>query len=155
DYVCVLLAQFQRDRSSVDNDWRAFFDELLSNTDGSSATEAADLSKPRSSESSGRSAAPATIQKSYDWGNEAKPAASTSTEVAPKSEPQEQIAHSKVSSQPAASESEGPERIPLRGPALKIAENMQASLSVPTATSQRQIPLKLLDENRQVINKHL
>jgi len=32
---------------------------------------------------------------------------------------------------------------------------MEASLSVPTATSQRRIPVKLLDENRQLINKHL
>lgn len=37
----------------------------------------------------------------------------------------------------------------------KIAENMQASLEVPTATSVRTIPVKLLDENRQIINKHL
>ncbi len=32
---------------------------------------------------------------------------------------------------------------------------MEASLSVPTATSQRRIPVKLLDENRRLINKHL
>jgi 2-oxoglutarate dehydrogenase E1 component len=47
------------------------------------------------------------------------------------------------------------DRVPLRGPALKIAENMEASLQVPTATSQRQVPLKLLDENRRLINEHL
>ncbi|MBL8149408.1 MAG: multifunctional oxoglutarate decarboxylase/oxoglutarate dehydrogenase thiamine pyrophosphate-binding subunit/dihydrolipoyllysine-residue succinyltransferase subunit, partial [Blastocatellia bacterium] len=47
------------------------------------------------------------------------------------------------------------ERVALRGPALKIAENMQASLTVPTATSQRQIPIKLLEENRRLINQHL
>jgi 2-oxoglutarate decarboxylase len=34
-------------------------------------------------------------------------------------------------------------------------ENMEASLSVPTATSQRRIPVKLLDENRRLVNKHL
>ena len=32
---------------------------------------------------------------------------------------------------------------------------MEASLSVPTATSQRRIPVKLLDENRRLINKYL
>ncbi len=47
------------------------------------------------------------------------------------------------------------EPMPLRGAALKIAENMQASLAVPTATSQRVIPIKLLDENRRLINDHL
>ena len=45
------------------------------------------------------------------------------------------------------------EVIPIRGAALKIVENMDASLSVPTATSQRRIPVKLLDENRRIINR--
>ena len=44
------------------------------------------------------------------------------------------------------------EALPLRGGALRIAENMEASLLVPTASSQRQIPIKLLDENRRLIN---
>ncbi|HEX7720777.1 MAG TPA: multifunctional oxoglutarate decarboxylase/oxoglutarate dehydrogenase thiamine pyrophosphate-binding subunit/dihydrolipoyllysine-residue succinyltransferase subunit [Pyrinomonadaceae bacterium] len=47
------------------------------------------------------------------------------------------------------------EAIPIRGAALKIVENMEASLAVPTATSQRRIPVKLLDENRRLINRHL
>ncbi len=46
-------------------------------------------------------------------------------------------------------------RLPIRGPALKIVENMGASLSVPTATSQRQVQLKVLDENRTLINRYL
>src|SRR5579862_9605079 len=44
--------------------------------------------------------------------------------------------------------------LPLRGPALKIAENMAASLTVPTATSLRVLPVKVLDENRRAINAH-
>ena len=47
------------------------------------------------------------------------------------------------------------EVFPIRGPALKIVENMERSLSVPTATSERRIPVKLLDENRRIINQHL
>ncbi len=43
----------------------------------------------------------------------------------------------------------------LKGPARAIAKNMEASLSVPTATSARDIPAKLLIENRLVINNHL
>jgi hypothetical protein len=42
----------------------------------------------------------------------------------------------------------------LRGPALKIAENMAASLTVPTATSQRAMPVKVIDENRRSINQY-
>src|SRR4051794_5842567 len=42
---------------------------------------------------------------------------------------------------------------PLRGVAAKIAENMTVSLTVPTATSQRMIPVKVIDEKRQQINE--
>jgi 2-oxoglutarate decarboxylase len=45
------------------------------------------------------------------------------------------------------------ERVAIRGAALRIAQNMEASLEVPTATSQRQIPIRLLDENRRLINE--
>ena len=48
----------------------------------------------------------------------------------------------------------GEQLVPLRGAALKIAENMALSLKVPTATSQRNIPVKVIDENRRIINQH-
>ncbi len=44
--------------------------------------------------------------------------------------------------------------IPLRGVAARIAENMAASLAIPVATSQRQIPVRVIEENRNIINKH-
>jgi 2-oxoglutarate dehydrogenase E1 component len=43
---------------------------------------------------------------------------------------------------------------PLRGAAARIAENMTASLSIPLATSQRIIPVKVIDENRRLLNHH-
>ncbi len=43
---------------------------------------------------------------------------------------------------------------PLRGPAAKIVENMEASLGVPTATSLRTVPVKLMAENRKLINDY-
>ena len=43
----------------------------------------------------------------------------------------------------------------LRGAAARTAANMAASLSMPTATSVRAIPAKLLVDNRIVINNHL
>ncbi|HET7437584.1 MAG TPA: multifunctional oxoglutarate decarboxylase/oxoglutarate dehydrogenase thiamine pyrophosphate-binding subunit/dihydrolipoyllysine-residue succinyltransferase subunit [Thermoanaerobaculia bacterium] len=45
--------------------------------------------------------------------------------------------------------------VPLRGAASKIVANMESSLTVPTATSIRNIPVKALEENRRVINNHL
>jgi multifunctional 2-oxoglutarate metabolism enzyme len=43
----------------------------------------------------------------------------------------------------------------LRGAAARTALNMAASLTVPTATSVRAVPAKLLIDNRIVINNHL
>ncbi|WP_042437780.1 multifunctional oxoglutarate decarboxylase/oxoglutarate dehydrogenase thiamine pyrophosphate-binding subunit/dihydrolipoyllysine-residue succinyltransferase subunit [Sanguibacter keddieii] len=43
----------------------------------------------------------------------------------------------------------------LRGPAARVVSNMEASLTVPTATSVRAIPAKLMVDNRIVINNHL
>ena len=43
----------------------------------------------------------------------------------------------------------------LRGPAARVVTNMESSLSVPVATSVRAVPVKLLVDNRIVINNHL
>ncbi|MBE0644268.1 MAG: multifunctional oxoglutarate decarboxylase/oxoglutarate dehydrogenase thiamine pyrophosphate-binding subunit/dihydrolipoyllysine-residue succinyltransferase subunit [Bacteroidetes bacterium] len=43
----------------------------------------------------------------------------------------------------------------LRGPSEIIVTNMEQSLGVPTATSSRVIPVKLLEENRRLINRYL
>ena len=48
---------------------------------------------------------------------------------------------------------EGAERI--RFGAERVVKNMKASLEVPTATSFRFVPAKLLEENRRVINRFL
>ncbi|MGD0881888.1 MAG: multifunctional oxoglutarate decarboxylase/oxoglutarate dehydrogenase thiamine pyrophosphate-binding subunit/dihydrolipoyllysine-residue succinyltransferase subunit [Acidimicrobiales bacterium] len=44
---------------------------------------------------------------------------------------------------------------PLRGAAGRIVANMEASLAVPTATSVRVVPAKLLEVNRTIINNQL
>ncbi|MBP2366072.1 multifunctional oxoglutarate decarboxylase/oxoglutarate dehydrogenase thiamine pyrophosphate-binding subunit/dihydrolipoyllysine-residue succinyltransferase subunit [Pseudonocardia parietis] len=50
---------------------------------------------------------------------------------------------------------DGSTTTPLRGAANAIAKNMTASLELPTATSVRAVPAKLLADNRIVINNHL
>ena len=47
------------------------------------------------------------------------------------------------------------EKITLKGAAARTVQNMDSSLSVPTATSVRAVPVKLLFDNRTVINNHL
>src|SRR5262245_20271694 len=49
----------------------------------------------------------------------------------------------------------GAAEIRLRGAASRTVANMEASLRVPTATSVRAVPAKLLIDNRIVINNHL
>src|SRR5215470_17551306 len=53
-----------------------------------------------------------------------------------------------------ASEASNADLQPLRGVAGKIAENMAASVAIPLATSQRTIAVKVMDENRRIINQH-
>jgi multifunctional 2-oxoglutarate metabolism enzyme len=50
---------------------------------------------------------------------------------------------------------EGEQPQPLRGAAARVVDNMEASLDVPTATSVRSVPAKLLEVNRQIVNNHL
>ena len=44
---------------------------------------------------------------------------------------------------------------PLRGVAARVVQSMEGSLTVPTATSVRAVPAKLMIDNRTVINNHL
>ncbi|MGH9223858.1 MAG: multifunctional oxoglutarate decarboxylase/oxoglutarate dehydrogenase thiamine pyrophosphate-binding subunit/dihydrolipoyllysine-residue succinyltransferase subunit [Acidimicrobiales bacterium] len=44
---------------------------------------------------------------------------------------------------------------PLRGAAARLAVNMEASLAIPTATSTRVVPARLLEVNRTVLNNYL
>jgi len=126
-YVEDLLRQFQHNPNSVDEDWGDYFRSLLSGA-GSVKVE------------SGITNGVATAQIVAEQPTPtATPAAST-TAPAP---------------QPAAVETVAGERMQIRGPALKIVENMELSLAVPTATSMREIQIKLLDENRRWVNRYL
>lgn len=49
----------------------------------------------------------------------------------------------------------GDEVIEIKGAGERIIENMTASLAIPTATSFRTIPVKVLEENRIIINNYL
>ncbi|MGW7683823.1 multifunctional oxoglutarate decarboxylase/oxoglutarate dehydrogenase thiamine pyrophosphate-binding subunit/dihydrolipoyllysine-residue succinyltransferase subunit [Kribbella sp. NPDC054772] len=61
----------------------------------------------------------------------------------------------KAQPKPAAPAVTDAERQILRGAPARTAQNMETSLTVPTATSVRAVPVKLLIDNRIVINNHL
>jgi 2-oxoglutarate decarboxylase len=128
-YVETLLARFRSSPASVDESWRTYFEELLG--------EAAPVSTPPRSDQGNISPSP------NDGDGRVAPGAGGKV-AAPVRAPE-----------PTPAPEQKYEAIPIRGGARKIVENMEASLSVPTATSQRRIPVKLLDENRRIINKHL
>ena len=60
-----------------------------------------------------------------------------------------------VLSGPAPGAEAGDGATPLRGAAGRIVANMEASLGVPTATSVRVAPAKLLEVNRVIVNNQL
>jgi 2-oxoglutarate decarboxylase len=64
---------------------------------------------------------------------------------------------SEAPSEPPAQETraEDAELVPLAGAAAIIARRMDESLAVPTATSVRTVPAKLVELNRRLINRHL
>ena len=85
-------------------------------------------------------------------GNNGQAAAAPGKTASPAAEPAVQP----VKSKPAAAEPPAnAETKPLIGASKKIVENMETSLTVPTATSSRTLPVKVLEENRRIINEHL
>jgi 2-oxoglutarate dehydrogenase E1 component len=50
---------------------------------------------------------------------------------------------------------DGAEAVPLRGTDAAVVKHMEASLEVPTATSVRTVPAKLVEVNRTILNRHL
>lgn len=131
EYVQGLLERFRTNPDLVDDSWRSYFNEIL----GDGAPEV-----PAAVQTSGNGA------KAAEPDGEARP---TRTETSAAAAPAPERKPAEVRPPDDA------EVVPLRGPAAKIVENMERSLTVPTATSERRIPVKLLDENRRLINTYL
>ena len=152
-----LYEKYKNDKNSVDKEWWPFFEKYEGAPVKSSTNS---TSKPASQTSADKKA-----DKNAD--SESKPKAEAKTKgVEPSvNEAETTKAESKVASQkkssptqsaPKASDDTAEDVVTkLRGPAKLIAENMDASLEVPTATSVRSLPAKALIDNRIVINSHL
>ncbi|MFZ5805512.1 MAG: multifunctional oxoglutarate decarboxylase/oxoglutarate dehydrogenase thiamine pyrophosphate-binding subunit/dihydrolipoyllysine-residue succinyltransferase subunit [Acidobacteriota bacterium] len=56
---------------------------------------------------------------------------------------------------PAKEEGLPPGAVPIVGGLARLVENMEQSLTLPTATTFRTVPIKLLEENRELINEYL
>ncbi len=124
-YVVGLLERYKSDPDLVDESWQIYFQDLLSGKTTAGAASE-ETQKPASAQPAGK---PAEVKPAP-----APAAAKTAAAAAPSAD-----ATSK----------------PITGVARKIVENMEQSLTVPTATSFREIPVKVLEENRRIINEHL
>ncbi|HWS72224.1 MAG TPA: 2-oxo acid dehydrogenase subunit E2, partial [Thermoanaerobaculia bacterium] len=137
-FIEELYERYRIDPSSVSASWREFFTDYQPQLEEEFAE---DFEEERIA-SGGGSAAAAPIAISAPAPAPApKPAPAPAAAPAPTPRPTAVPANQNV--------------VILRGAAGKIATNMEASLTVPTATSVRNIPVKSLEENRRVLNNHL
>ncbi|MEU2871086.1 multifunctional oxoglutarate decarboxylase/oxoglutarate dehydrogenase thiamine pyrophosphate-binding subunit/dihydrolipoyllysine-residue succinyltransferase subunit [Streptomyces olivoreticuli] len=153
-----IYQQYLQDPNSVDRAWWDFFADYKPGQTAAAPPPGLTGNAPAAA----APAAPPVAPKA------AAPAAAQPA-VAPPAAPVAQPAVAKPAAAPAAKApaakpaavataaepAKGPEYVPLRGPAAAVVKNMNASLELPTATSVRAVPVKLLFDNRIVINNHL
>ena len=145
-----MRAEWAADPTSVAPEWRAVFESNGTPT-------AAPVPAPAEPIDVGSSVVtPATVAPFDDW-NAPTAAAAPPPPPPPASTPAP--APSPASTPVPEPAPSGPEPIDhseaIRGAGARIVANMEASLDVPTATSFRQVPAKLLEVNRKIINGHL
>ena len=129
-----LYNQYQENPDLVPDYWRNYFNRLEDKMSGvqSRQTNGHHEADGQVREAGARNSAPAEAP--------ARPAA----KERPQTEDESEVALP-----------EGAEAERIKGVAQKIVENMDLSLQVPTATSLRVLPVKMLAEDRQIINRHL
>ncbi|MGW7271463.1 multifunctional oxoglutarate decarboxylase/oxoglutarate dehydrogenase thiamine pyrophosphate-binding subunit/dihydrolipoyllysine-residue succinyltransferase subunit [Streptomyces sp. NPDC054864] len=161
-----IYQQYLQDPNSVDRAWWDFFADYKP---GAGSSPAAAPAKPAGDAAAGAAAttspaapaaapaAPAAAPAAPAKPAPAAPAAPAAKPAAAAPAPAAKPAAAKpaAKAEPATEAPAGPEYVTLRGPAAAVAKNMNASVEVPTATSVRAVPVKLLFDNRIVINNHL
>jgi 2-oxoglutarate dehydrogenase E1 component len=139
-YIEELYKQYLDDPDSVSESWREFFKDYHPDASFVPATQRA---------GDGEATAPPADQPT-------EPTPEPEAREAPPSEPARGDGAAppiRAASAPSVDEDEV-EVQALRGPAAKIVENMEDSLGIPTATSARTMPVKLLQENRTLLNDY-
>ncbi|MFN2490393.1 MAG: multifunctional oxoglutarate decarboxylase/oxoglutarate dehydrogenase thiamine pyrophosphate-binding subunit/dihydrolipoyllysine-residue succinyltransferase subunit [Actinomycetota bacterium] len=136
-----MYRRYQENPRAVGPSWREFFEDYRPHQGPPTAGKKQDDKKPDGKKPDGKKQ-DGKKQAEAD-GRERRPDA-----PAPRGDVATTSADDRTSSVPEGA-------TPLRGITARIAENMEASLGVPTATSVRTIPAKILEENRRVINRYL
>src|SRR4051812_18673265 len=155
-----MYQQYLADPSTVDQAWHEFFADYRPG----SPVGGGDRQEPVASGNG--SAAPATQQAAPQQAAPAPKAAAPAPTPAAKPAESKPAETKPAETKPADSKAAAPapkpatpiaagSQSPLRGAAAAVVKNMNVSLTVPTATSVRAVPAKLLADNRIVINNHL
>ncbi len=139
-----MYRKFRDDPSSVDPSWHEFLVDYNPESIGETPAEV----QP--------TPAPAATPRPAVTPPQAAPLPAASGNGAPSTPPPAAQAPRAPAPKPAApSPAEGDEVQVLRGAAAAVVKNMSQSLDLPTATSVRAIPAKLMIDNRVVINNQL
>ncbi|MFK4868532.1 multifunctional oxoglutarate decarboxylase/oxoglutarate dehydrogenase thiamine pyrophosphate-binding subunit/dihydrolipoyllysine-residue succinyltransferase subunit [Streptomyces sp. CSMPJR101] len=153
-----IYQQYLQDPNSVDRAWWDFFADYKPGAAAApvpAGTAAAGAAETTTAPADASVPAPAPAAPKPAAAAPAKAAAPAAPAPAkPAAAPAAKPAQPKKA-EPAAAPADGPEFVTLRGPSAAVAKNMNASLELPTATSVRAVPVKLLFDNRIVINNHL
>ncbi|HLP22548.1 MAG TPA: multifunctional oxoglutarate decarboxylase/oxoglutarate dehydrogenase thiamine pyrophosphate-binding subunit/dihydrolipoyllysine-residue succinyltransferase subunit [Microbacteriaceae bacterium] len=146
-----MFSQWQIDKNAVDQSWWPILEQYATSKSAPATPEpvASSGAAPAAAEPTPTAAAvPASTE-----GVKAQHQAVTTTMPA---RPEPVPAEAPVATSPVVpGEALEDEIVTLKGMPKTLAANMDASLSVPTATSVRTVPAKLLIDNRIVINNHL
>jgi 2-oxoglutarate decarboxylase len=144
-----MYERYVADKNSVDKSWWPILEDYKAQRDATPTT-AIPVQAP--AQAAAQAAEPAAAASTTT--GSVPIAKTTSVEAKPQPIPAEAPATSAPSPAAEAPASEDT-TVALKGVAKTIAANMDASLTVPTATSVRTIPAKLMIDNRIVINNHL
>ncbi|MCW2779659.1 MAG: kgd [Marmoricola sp.] len=148
-----MYEQYQKDPNAVDPAWWDFFASYKNGAPESNGT--APVASPVAAPAATPAAAPTVPTPVATPSPAPTPAAVTApVPVAPTTPTAPPVPKEAAKPAPAAATDE-PTYTLLRGIGAATAKNMDLSLAVPTATSVRNIPVKLLWDNRIVINNHL
>ena len=165
-----MYERYLKDASSLDQTWLDFFAKFAPSLQTSSAqaapqaTQAPDAPRPSMPPiPKGATTQPVvperTLVQSMPQNAESTPQITEGTPTQPVVRQSDLVtptpADPVVKPAPVLATPEAANIVPLRGVAGRVVQSMEASLSVPTATSVRAVPAKLLIDNRIVINNHL
>ncbi|MSX38624.1 MAG: multifunctional oxoglutarate decarboxylase/oxoglutarate dehydrogenase thiamine pyrophosphate-binding subunit/dihydrolipoyllysine-residue succinyltransferase subunit, partial [Actinobacteria bacterium] len=146
-----IYQQYLADSASVDPAWWDFFADYLP-TEHAGADVVAAATAARVAARAESDAAEAAQDAEIAAHDSPQPLVTTSTpaQAAPVSTAPAAVPVAQVAATPAAVVP-----TPIKGGSARVVANMESSLGVPTATSVRAIPAKLLIDNRIVVNNHL